>query len=336
MTARGQQPIRYLTAADVAAAMPTLPERIALAEQTMVALVADAELPPKIGVHPRPEGSFAHAMPAHLRGPDPAGGDDLLGIKWIAGFPANRERDLPAIHGLVLLTDPDTGVPSAILDAGPITAERTAAVSGVAIARFAPTLVGRPARVTILGGGVQGRSHVPVLGHVLPGLELTVFDRHPDRATALAAIAERTPGIGAAHPATTAREATHPADIVITAASFAPADQRQTLTNDWLGRDALVVAVDYATYVSASVASDAALFVVDHREQFLANRDLGNFDGYPDPEATLGEAILRHLERPARGRVLVSHLGVGLADLVFAQAIVDRATAAEIGTLLPR
>ena len=51
--------------------MPPLDERLRLAEQTMVALVADAELPPKIAVHPRPEGSFGHAMPAHLRGAGP-------------------------------------------------------------------------------------------------------------------------------------------------------------------------------------------------------------------------------------------------------------------------
>ena len=72
--------------------MPTVEERLALAERTMTALVADAELPPKIGVHPRPDGSFAHAMPAHLRGADPDGRDDLLGIKWVAGFP-DEPRD---------------------------------------------------------------------------------------------------------------------------------------------------------------------------------------------------------------------------------------------------
>ena len=98
-------PLRYLTAADVTAAMPRLDERLALAERTMTALVADAELPPKIGVHPRPDGSFAHAMPAFLRGADAAGGDDLLGMKWVAGFPANRASGLPAIHGLVVLSD---------------------------------------------------------------------------------------------------------------------------------------------------------------------------------------------------------------------------------------
>ncbi|MBA2381642.1 MAG: hypothetical protein H0V73_05975 [Chloroflexi bacterium] len=336
MTARAAPPLRYLSSADVTAAMPPLAERLRLAERTMTALVDGAELPPKIGVHPRPAGSFAHAMPAYLRSGDPTGADDLLGIKWIAGFPANRQQELPAIHGLVLLTDPATGIPTAIVDAGPITAERTAAISGVAIARFAPDVVGRDPRVAILGAGAQARSHLEVLGHVLPGMELSVFDRHPDRATALAAAAERTPGIRSARAAWTAHEATRVADVVVTAASFAPADQRQSLTDAWLTPDALVVAVDYATYVAASVAHDAVLFLVDQREQFLANREIGNFNGYPDPLATLGEAILDATPRPRRGRVLVTHLGVGLADLFFANAIVGRAAAADLGTLLSR
>ncbi|MDQ2964226.1 MAG: hypothetical protein M3R57_00020, partial [Chloroflexota bacterium] len=126
--APGLPPLRYLSAADVAAAMPDIEERLALAERTLTALAlpGSAELPPKIGVHPRPDGSFAHAMPAHLRGDAAAG--DLLGIKWIAGFGRNSALGLPAIHGLVMRNDPATGVPTAVLDAGPITAERTAAV----------------------------------------------------------------------------------------------------------------------------------------------------------------------------------------------------------------
>jgi ornithine cyclodeaminase/alanine dehydrogenase-like protein (mu-crystallin family) len=335
MTARATPRLRYLTAADVSAAMPPLEERLRLAAETMVALVEDAELPPKIGVHPRVDGSFAHAMPAYLRGPDPSGHDDLLGIKWIAGFPTNRADGLPAIHGLVVLTDPGTGIPSAILDAGPITAERTAAVSGVAIERFAPAIRGRKPRVAILGAGVQGRSHLAVLGHVLPGLELLIFDRHSDRAAALGALARETTGIGAARSAATARDATRSADVVVTAASFAPPAERQTLTEDWLEPDALVVAIDYATYVAASVAR-AGLFVVDERAQFLANRDAGTFDGYPDPTLTIGEAILGNAARKPDGRVLVSHLGVGLADLVFGRAIAARASTMGLGTLLPR
>jgi ornithine cyclodeaminase/alanine dehydrogenase-like protein (mu-crystallin family) len=102
----------------------------------------------------------------------------------------------------------------------------------------------------------------------------------------------------------------------------------------WLADDALVVPVDYATMCAASVARTAALFVVDDRGQFLANRDAGQFDGYPDPAATLGEAILAGTPRPASGRVVVTHLGVGLADVIFGDAIATRAAAAGRGVLV--
>jgi ornithine cyclodeaminase len=335
------QPIRYLSADDVLAAMPPVAERLALAERTMTALVADAELPPKIGVHPRPPGSFAHAMPAALvsRSTE-AAGDDLLGIKWVAGFPENRAHGLAAIHAVVVLSDPTTGAPYAILDGGPITAQRTAAVSGVAMARFGPIAAAttgaadHAARVTIIGAGVQGQSHLEVIGHVLRGATVTIADRHPDRAAALAEAARTTEGIAAAEATTDLRQATKDADVVITAASFTDPSRRQAMDGAWFGPDALVVAVDYATLVAASVARDAALFVVDERGQFLANRDAGQFDDYPDPAATLGEAILEGLPRPPSGRVVVTHLGVGLADVIFGDAIVTRAVAAGLGTML--
>ena len=130
------------------------------------------------------------------------------------------------------------------------------------------------------------------------------------------------------------KEAVAGADVVVTAAAFGPV--RQVMTNDWLAPDALVVAVDYATYAAAEVARDAALFAVDERVQFLAHRDAGLFDGYPDPPLTLGEAILRGIGRPAGGRILVTHLGVGLADVVFGREILARATAAGLGLELPR
>jgi ornithine cyclodeaminase/alanine dehydrogenase-like protein (mu-crystallin family) len=327
-------PLRYLSAADVMAAMPPLPERLDLAERTMTALVRDAQLPPKIAVHPRPDGSFVHAMPAHLRGPAPDGADDLVGMKWVAGFGTNNALGLPAINAVVIINDARTGLPVAVLDGGPITAQRTAAVSGVAIRRFAPRVEGRPLRAALIGAGVQGHSHLPVLGHLLPGVAVALFDRHPGRTDALAEAARTTDGIASATPAGTAREAIEGADVVVTAASFGP--DRQVMTPDWLAPDALVVPVDYATYCSAAVAAGAALFLVDHREQFLANRDAGLFEGYPDPHATLGEAILEGTPRPPAGRVVVSHLGVGLADVVFGDAILRRAAKAGLGVELPR
>ena len=303
----------------------------------MTALVADADLPPKIGVHPRPHGSFAHAMPAFLRGAADDGSDDRLGIKWVAGVPGNRDRGLAAIHAVVVLSDARTGEPTAILDGGPITAHRTAAVSGVAIARFGPTaamLGGRAPRAAIIGAGVQGHSHLEVLGQVMPGVELAIFDTDHARSEALTVAASTTPGIALAQSVSKARDATTDADIVITAASFTTPDHRQAMTNDWLTPSALVVPIDYATMCAAEVARDATLFLVDERGQFVANRDAGQFDDYPDPAATLGEAILAGTPRPPTGRVVVTHLGVGLADVVFADAIVRRAEADGLGTIL--
>jgi ornithine cyclodeaminase/alanine dehydrogenase-like protein (mu-crystallin family) len=324
-------PLRYLSARDVVAAMPPIEERLQLAERTLTALATPggADMPAKVGVHARPEQSFAHAMPAHLRGA--SGDDDLLGMKWIAGFPHNRAAGLPALHGILLLNDAGTGIPIAVLDAGPITAQRTAAVSGVAIRRFMPALGASPPRVAIVGAGVQARSHLEVVAHLLPGAEVAIFDRHPERAALAAAEA----GFLRAHAASSAPEAVAGADLVITAASFTAPDRRQVMTTDWLAAEALVIAVDYATYCSAGVARDAALFLVDETRQFLANRDAGQFDGYPEPTAMLGDAIRSELPRPA-GRVVVSHLGVGLADVVFGDAILRRAETQGGGTILGR
>ena len=327
-------PLRYLAAADVTRAMPELDERLALAEQTMTALATGAELPAKIGIHPRPEGSFVHAMPAHLRGSHANGRDDLVGMKWVAGFGTNNALGLPAINALVVLNDETTGFPTAILDGGPITAQRTAAVSGVAIRRFAPVRGRDGLNAALIGAGVQGRSHLPVLGRVLPGVRLSVFDRHPERAEALANDARRTEGIGAVTVTTDARSATEGADVVVTVASFSPV--RQVMTGEWLQPGALVVPVDYATYCAADVARDAALFLVDHREQFLANRAAGLFEDYPEPSATIGEALLAGTPRPPAGRVVVTHLGVGLADVIFGAAILARARELGLGIELPR
>ena len=159
--------LRYLDRASVEASMPPVEERLRLADLTMRALASGAgQLPPKIGISPGPADSFAHAMPAHLRGAQVA--DDLVGIKWVLGFPTNNAIGVTAIHAIAILNDPATGIPIGILDAWPITAHRTAAVSGVAIRAWGPQGLGRPARAAIIGAGTQGMAHLPVLGHVLP------------------------------------------------------------------------------------------------------------------------------------------------------------------------
>jgi ornithine cyclodeaminase/alanine dehydrogenase-like protein (mu-crystallin family) len=160
-----------------------------------------------------------------------------------------------------------------------------------------------------------------------------VFDRHPDRAKAFVASARGQPGVASAGAVATARDAAGEATVVIAAGGISKA---QEMTPDWLTPGTLVVAVDFATYVSAEIAKAAHSFAVDDRAQFLAYRDAGYFDGFPDPSETLGEALDRGTDRPRGGPVVVAHLGVGTADILFANEVLRTAQERGIGTSLSR
>ena len=325
----GTPQLRYLSSADVEQCLPSVEERVELAGRALIALANDgAEMPSKIGVHPRP-GALLHAMPAWLRD------GDIAGLKWIAAFPGNRAHRLPAINGLVVLNDAETGLPTWIMDAARITAVRTAAVSGVAIRLLQPAVV---ERVAILGAGIQARSHVDVVRALLPDAVLVLYDRHSERAESLAE--EMRAAGGSAEVVDDARSAAGSAQVVVTVATLGASSQ--VMGPEWVAPGTLVVAVDFATYVSAELARGAGTFLVDDLAQFMAYRDAGYFDGYPEPSGTMGEA----LERPrldsdstdarTTGVDVVSHLGVGLSDVILADAIARRADAAGLGIELAR
>ena len=60
------------------------------------------EMPPKPGIHPRPD-CFIHAMPAYVRG------KEVAGLKWVSGYPPNVAKGLPYITGLLVLNEPNLG-----------------------------------------------------------------------------------------------------------------------------------------------------------------------------------------------------------------------------------
>lgn len=322
-------PLRYLPSADVERCLPDVSTRLDMASTALTAISGGtAEMPAKIGVHPRP-GALLHAMPAWLRE------GDLVGLKWVSAYPGNSDRGVPATNALVLLNDPETGLLTWLLDGARITAIRTAAVSGVAIRLLRPS---RVERVAIIGAGIQARSHAEVIRALLPDVELLVYDLHTERAEALAEEVARDHGLTAT-AIDDPRGAASAAQIVITAARMGTISQ--VMTSDWLAPGTLVIAVDFATYASAELARAARLFVVDDRDQLFALRASGLFEGYPDPTNTLGaliddpsatEATAADDPRP----VLVNHLGIGLADVVFAAEIARRADEAGLGMELPR
>src|SRR4051794_29302 len=101
------------------------------------------KMPPKVYLDSPPHGDF-RAMPAL--------GGDLAMLKWISSFPPNpAQHGLPAVIGVVVLSDATTSEPLALLDAGAVTALRTGAVAAVAADVLA---AGRG--VGIVGCGLHG------------------------------------------------------------------------------------------------------------------------------------------------------------------------------------
>lgn len=302
----------FLRREEVAGLLPDIPEQLDLVEGTYRSLAAGrVELPPKPGVHPRKD-SFVHAMPAYLRD------EDVVALKWVAGYPANKERGLPYITGLIVLNDPETGLPLAVLDGAEITAARTAAASGVCVRGFAPAGWGQAA---ILGCGEQGRFHAQLLRALEPDVRIRAWDPHPERIERVGEGVEPAPGW---------QEAVAGAEVVVTAGPIA-SDPPSALRPEHLGDRWLALPIDFDFYASRELVQAAELFLVDDVGQFEYYRELGHFQGWPEPAGSVGEGLGSD-ERPAR--VLCCNLGIGALDAAFASVVLERARDEGAGTEL--
>ena len=135
--------VPLLTAPDIEAAVSPA-EAVEAVRHAFVAFArGEWTMPPKVYVTNYPAGDF-RAMPA-------LGGGHAL-LKWVTSFPGNPARGLPTVTGLVLLSNADTGALEAVLDAGAVTALRTAAAGVLAL----DTLAGESASVAVVGCGVNG------------------------------------------------------------------------------------------------------------------------------------------------------------------------------------
>ena len=315
------EPIRYLSRADVEAVGLTSPEVVDILEGAFRDKRAgDVEMPPKVGVHPR-EDAFIHAMPAYLAGVD------AVGLKWVAGYPSNQPLGIPYIHGLFVLSDAATGRPLAVMDATWITEVRTAAASILGIRALAE----RPIEsMGILGCGRQGHVHLELAEQVFPSLErVALFDRHQERADALAA----------AHlnlefqVASAAEEIAAGADVIVTTAAIVRQPERP-LRRAHLKDATVACAVDFDATLSEDLFEDAATFVVDDLAQYRYYRQQGYFAGYP-PEATeLADVLADDAPRP-RGLSVYVPLGIALEDVAVAAEVNRRAADAGLGRELP-
>lgn len=269
--------------------------------------------PPKPAVRPRAD-AFINAMPAYL------GGSDRVGIKWVAGFERNRAKGLPYIHGVVVLSDAETGRPLALLDGGWITEMRTAGVSGVVMRQ----VLDEPTRLAIVGAGSQGRRHLELLLEQRPGIEqIRVFDRVSAASEALLALATGRETL----VATGAEHALEGADLVVTVVTVA-VEPRLDVQNT--SSDAILVPVDYDDALGARAANDASIYVIDDPAQYASVADM-HWRGFREPDGELADVVSGHLSVPTSGRRMFLNMGIAMDDVALGALCYDRALERGVG-----
>ena len=326
---QADEPILYLSQADVEAAGVTMTEIIAALEAAFQEKAAGrVEVPPKPGVHPGGGDAFIHAMPAYI----PAMAS--VGVKWVSGFPDNPQADLPYITGLLILNDPATGLPTAVMDCVWITGMRTAAASAVSAVRLAR----KDSRTLgVLGCGVQGETHVEALRCVLPDLaELRAYDVVAERAVSFATRMAEEHTI-AAHAVAAPRDAVVGADVIVTAGPILHVPHG-TIEPGWLAAGAFATAVDFDSYWSAEALAELDLFTTDDIPQLRHFQELGYFQAIPPIHADLAELVAgTKTGRTTSGqRTMACNLGLALDDMAVAPLVLERARQAGLGVSLRR
>lgn len=304
-------------------------EALAAAAEAFSALGRGAVVNPLRQAVFRPDrAGLVGSMPAFLGEPP------TFAVKVVTVSLAGHAEGLDSHQGAVLLFDGESGRLLAILEAGELTARRTAAVSALATRLLAREEAGD---LALLGAGVQARSHLRALAGVRRLRRVRVWNRTPERARELAAWARTTSGVEV-EVAGSAREAVEGADLVctLTAAS------EPVLEGAWLAPGCHVNAVGSCTPRAREVDAGAvrrARVVVDSMEAAL--NESGDLLGAIRDGAIDGDDITGELADVLAGRVagrtsaeeitLFESLGLAIEDLTASRRVWQRAGAEGLG-----
>lgn len=258
-----------------------------------------------------------------------------MGVKIISVMPHNHGTPFDSHMGAVLLFEAEHGVPLALMEAGAITAIRTAAVSGAATRWLAPKDAGD---LAILGSGIQARTHLEAMAVARQLRRVRVWSREPEHALAFAEQESGRVGISI-EAMNSVQAAVTGADLICTTT----AAREPVLMGEWVADGA------HLNVVGASLPTtretDTALMVksrlfVDRRESTL--KESGDFliprqEGAITDEhiqAELGEVLLGQNggRRTPDEITLFKSLGLAVEDLASAQVIYAKAKQLGIGS----
>jgi ornithine cyclodeaminase/alanine dehydrogenase len=316
----------YLSRSDVERVGMSMAEIIDAVERAFLEKgYGRVEMPPKPGIHPRKD-AFIHAMPAYIPSMEAAG------IKWVSGYPENYRLGLPYITGLIILNDPETGVPIAVMDASWITAMRTGAATAVA-AKYLARKVSNT--VAVIGCGVQGRTNLEALKVVLPSIETVyAYDIRPEAMESYAKEMSEKFGVEVVKCAKP-EDALRDADIVVTATPILKGS-RPVIQAEWLKPGVFACPLDFDSYFKPEAFKAMDKLYTDDLQQQRYYVSVGYFKQVPEPHSDLGEVVVG--SKPGRQsddeRIMSINLGLAIEDMATAIHIYRRAIGIGIGQKL--
>jgi ornithine cyclodeaminase/thiomorpholine-carboxylate dehydrogenase len=305
-----------LSAAEVESLLEPLAAIEALAQGFKALSAGKVQAPPRPQVRV-PDKGISMAMLAW-------GPAQRISLKTVNVFHDNHTRGLPSHVALIQLFDAETGVPVAIMDGAVITGMRTAAAAMLTVRELSR----KEAKVaTVIGGGVQGRDHVRLLGHVRALDEIRVVSRTKESAM------RTIEGIARARVATSAEAAVRSSDIVcLTTSSDQP-----VIEADWVQPGTHVTSVGYAPpggELPRELAERATIYV-EARSAFSAPpvgcAELQGLD--PRSGIEVGELLSRI--RPGRTSAdqitVYKSMGNAMEDMVVANLVYQNAKKQGVG-----
>ena len=323
--------MRILSADDVHAALP-MEAAIAGMRRAFAAFSSGrTEMPPARLSVPGGRGEGDAAL-VHVQNHE----GEVLGLRLATTWPENPGRGRPVDQGAVLLVDPSTGTPDALVEAGSLSAVRTGATSAVAT----DLLSRRSARtLAVIGTGVQARTQVEGVCHVRAIESVHVYGRDPSSTRAfISEMAGRGCVPQEVIAAKTPAAAITGADIVCTATTsstpvFADRDLDDGVHINGIGSFSPIAAeIPHRTLARALLVVDsraAALSAAGDLVQAIAKGVITPDHVY----AELGELVVGRVPgRTSPEQVTVfKSVGIAVQDTVAASIALKNARAGEIG-----
>jgi ornithine cyclodeaminase/alanine dehydrogenase-like protein (mu-crystallin family) len=254
-------------------------------------------------------------------------GDDpgLSVVKSVMVSPRNPGRGRPGVDGAIMVQHSETGQMLALMQAGWLTAMRTAGLSAVAAKHLA-----RPqsSEIAFIGAGVQARSHLETFAALFPLSGITVYGRGQVNIDRLCAMAR---GLGlTARACDTAREAVADADLIVSSVTLSY-DLAPFVDARWLRPGTFAAITDLALpWNKESMAAFDTIYVDDIEQERASPKKLVASD------LVTGDLtdLLATPPAPAdAARRAFAFRGTAIGDFALARLVWQKATSADLPTL---